>query len=62
MSQQQEEQQLQLLAEAHHAHEYQPGNVEGNRSLPATPQRLQNTKCLLGGLKMADGVWKGVYP
>ena len=28
---------------------------------PATTHRLQNSKWLLEGPKMADGVWKGVY-
>ena len=28
----------------------------------ALAHRLQNPKLLLGGPKMADGVWKGVYP
>ena len=32
------------------------------RSPPATPNRLRNPKWLPGGPKMADGVWKGVYP
>ena len=27
-----------------------------------TPHRPQNPKWLLGGPKMADRVWKGVYP
>ena len=30
--------------------------------MPATPHRLQNPKRPSGGPKMADGVWKGVYP
>ena len=34
----------------------------GTRSPPATPHRLQNPKWPPGGPKMADGVWKGVYP
>ena len=34
----------------------------GTRSLPATPHRLQDPKWLPGGPKIADGVWKGVYP
>ena len=45
--------------------EYQPSGEGGARSLPATPnrlQRLQNPKWPPGGPKMADGVWKGVYP
>ena len=38
---------------------YQPS---GTRSPPATPHRLQNPKWPPGGPKMAEGVWKGVYP
>ena len=29
---------------------------------PAAPHHLQNQKWQLGGPKMADGVWKGLYP
>ena len=35
---------------------YQPSGAGGTRSPPATPHRLPV------GPKMADGVWKGVYP
>ena len=42
--------------------EYQPSGEGGARSPPATPHRLQNPKWPPGGPKMADGVWKGVYP
>ena len=41
---------------------YQPSGEGGTRSPPATPHRLQNPKWPPGGPKMADGVWKGVYP
>ena len=41
--------------------EYQPSGEGGTRSLPATPQRLQNPKWPPGGPKIAEGVWKGVY-
>ena len=41
---------------------YQPSGAGGTRSPPATPHRLQNPKWLPVGPKMADGVWKGVYP
>ena len=30
--------------------------------MPATPHRMENLKWPLLGPKMADGVWKGVYP
>ena len=40
---------------------YQPSGAGGTRSPPATPHRLQ-TKWPPGGPKMADGVWKDVYP
>ena len=33
-----------------------------NAALPATPHCLQNPKWPPVGPKMADGVWKGVYP
>ena len=33
-----------------------------NAAQPATPHRLQNPKWPPGGPKMAEGVWKGVYP
>ena len=36
--------------------EYQPSGAGGTCSPPATPHRLPV------GPKMADGVWKGVYP
>ena len=42
--------------------QYQPSGEGGARSPPATPHRLQNPKWPPGGPKMADGVWKGVYP
>ena len=32
------------------------------RSPPAKSHQMQNEKWPLGGPKMADGVWKGVYP
>ena len=35
---------------------YQPSGAGGTRSPPATLHRLPV------GLKMADGVWKGIYP
>merc|ERR1711954_186458 len=35
---------------------YQPSGAGGTRSPPATPHRVPV------GPKMADGVWKGVYP
>ena len=42
---------------------YQPsGAAGGTPSLPVTPHHLQNPKWLPVGPKMADGVWKGVYP
>ena len=41
---------------------YQPSGEGGARSPPATPHRLQNPKWPPGGPKMAEGVWKGVYP
>ena len=41
---------------------YQPSGEGGARSPPGTPHRLQNPKWPPGGPKMADGVWKGVYP
>ena len=40
--------------------EYQPSGERVTCSPPATPQRLQNTKWPPGGLKMANGVWKGL--
>ena len=40
---------------------YQPSGAGGTRSPTATLQRLQNPKWPPGGLKMPDGVWKGVY-
>ena len=40
----------------------QPSGEEGTRSPPATLHRPQNQKWRPGGPKMADGVWKGVYP
>ena len=42
--------------------EYQPSGEGGARYPPATPHRLQNPKWPPGGPKMAEGVWKGVYP
>ena len=42
--------------------EYQPSGEGGTRSPPATLHCLQNPKWQPGGLKMADGVWKGAYP
>ena len=41
---------------------YQPSGEGGARSPHATPHRLQNPKWPPGGPKMAEGVWKGVYP
>ena len=41
---------------------YQPSSPGGTRSPPATPHHLLNPKWPPGGPKMADGVWKGVYP
>ena len=41
---------------------YQPSGEGGAPYPPATPHRLQNPKWPPGGPKMADGVWKGVYP
>ena len=38
---------------------YQPRGARGTHSLPAMLHRLQNPNWLLGGPKMADGVWKG---
>ena len=43
-------------------YKYQPSGEGGTRSPPATPQRLQNLIWPPGGPKMADGIWKGVYP
>ena len=43
-------------------YEYQPSGEGGTRSPPATPHHLQNPKWPPGGPKMADGVWKSVYP
>ena len=40
---------------------YQSSGAGVTLSLPATPHRLQNPKWLLGGPKVADGVWKGVH-
>ena len=42
--------------------QYQPSVEGGARSPPATQHPLQNPKWPPGGPKMADGVWKGVYP
>ena len=42
--------------------EYQPRGAGGTRSPPAMQYHLQNPKWPPGGPKMADGVWKGVYP
>ena len=39
-----------------------PSGEGGTRSPPATPHRVQNPKWPPEGPKMADGVWKGVYP
>ena len=41
---------------------YQPSGAGGTRSPPAMPHCLQNPKWPSVGLKMADGVWKGVSP
>ena len=41
---------------------YQPSGAGGTRSPPATPHSLQNPKWPPVGPKMANGVWKGVYP
>ena len=41
---------------------YQPSGAGGTRSLPVMQHRLQNPKWSPGGPKMAEGVWKGVYP
>ena len=43
-------------------YKYRPSGIGGTRSPPATPLRLKNPKWQLGDPKMADGVWKGVYP
>ena len=43
-------------------YQYQPRGKGGTRSPPAMPHRLKNPKWPSGGPKMADGVWKGVYP
>ena len=40
----------------------QPNGAGGTPSLPAMPHHLQNPKWPLGGRKMANRVWKGVYP
>ena len=40
---------------------YQPSGAVGTLSPPATLHRLQNPKWMLGGLKMANRVWKGVF-
>ena len=42
--------------------EYQPSSEGGTRSPPAMPHGLHNPKWPPGGPKMANGVWKGVYP
>ena len=42
--------------------QYQPSGAGGIRSQLAMPSCLQNPKWLIGGPKMADGVWRGVYP
>merc|ERR1711954_295461 len=42
--------------------QYQPSGEGGARLPPATPHCLQNPKWPPGGPKMAEGVWKGVYP
>ena len=42
--------------------EYQPSGARGTCSPPATPHHLQNPIWPPGGPKVADGVWKGVYP
>ena len=42
--------------------EYQPSREGGARSPLVTLHSLQNPKRPPGGPKMADGVWKGVYP
>ena len=40
----------------------QPKGAGGTRSPPEMLHRLQNQKWLLGGPKMANGVWKGEKP
>ena len=42
--------------------QFQPSGVGGTRSPPATLHHLQNSKWPPGGPKMANRVWKGVYP
>ena len=39
---------------------YQPSGAGGTHSPPAMPHHLQNPKWPPVGLKMANGVWKGV--
>ena len=51
-----------LLCSFRELMKYQPSGEGGARSPPATPHRLQNPKWPPGGPKMAEGVWKGVYP
>ena len=42
--------------------QYQHSGEGGTRSSPAMLYCMQNPICPPGGLKMAEGVWKGVYP
>ena len=42
--------------------QYQPSGARGTGSPPATPHRMQHPKWPLGGPKMADGAWIGVFP
>ena len=51
-----------LLQISKNKKKYQPSGEGGARSPPATPHRPQNPKWPPGGPKMAEGVWKGVYP
>ena len=41
---------------------YQPSGDCGTHSPPGTTLHLLNTKWQPGDLKMADEVWKGLYP
>ena len=40
--------------------EYQPSGAGETRSPRTTPHRLKNPKWPPGGLKIANGVWKGM--
>ena len=51
-----------VFAALEYSLKYQHSGEGGTRSPPATLHRLQNPKWPPGGPKMADGVWKGVYP